>query len=144
MSKLGLSVLLAIVAATALAASAPGAIRIAKIHYNAPGADTGSNASLNGEWFTITNTGNGGRSLAGWRLRDKQGHAYAFGGFTLGAHRTARIHTGSGHTAGLHRYWGLGSHVWNNNRDTATLRNANGAVVDRCSYNAPAKSEKTC
>lgn len=142
MSKLGLSVLLATVVAAALAASAPGAIRIAKIHYNAPGADTGSN--LNGEWFTITNTGNAGRSLADWRVRDKQGHVYRFGNFRLGAHLTAKIHTGSGHTSGLHRYWGQGSHVWNNDKDTATLKNANGVVVDRCSYNAPAKSEKAC
>jgi Lamin Tail Domain len=141
MSRVGLSVLLAIVVAAALAATAPGAIRIAKIHYNAPGAD---NSNLNGEWFTITNTGNAARSLAGWRLRDKAGNVYRFGSFTLGAHLTARIHTGSGPTYGLHRYWGKNKQVWNNGKDTATLRNANGAVVDRCSYNAPAKSEKTC
>jgi len=141
MSKLGLSALLTIVVAAALAATAPGAIRIAKIHYNAPGAD---NSYLNGEWFTITNTGNAARSLAGWKLRDKAGNTYRFGSFTLGAHLTAKIHTGSGPTHALHRYWGKSTQVWNNNKDTATLRNGTGGVVDRCSYNAPAKSEKIC
>jgi hypothetical protein len=38
----------------------------------------------------------------------------------------------------------LGLSVWTNDTDTATLKNANGVVDDRCSYNAPAKSEKIC
>ena len=77
-------------------------------------------------------------------MRDKGGHVYRFDTFTLGAHRTAKIHTGSGPTSGLHRYWGQGNYVWNNDKDTARLRNANGTLIDRCSYNAPSNSEKVC
>jgi hypothetical protein len=142
MAKLGLVLGLSIVLAAALAASAAGAIRFAKIHYDAPGPDSGSN--LNGEWFTITNTGGSGRSLTGWRVRDKAGSTYTFGSFSLGGGQTVRVHTGSGPTHGLHRYWGKTKQVWNNRKDRATLRNAGGGVVDRCSYNAPAKTEKVC
>jgi hypothetical protein len=141
MAKLGLVLLLSIVVTAALASAAAGAIRFAKIHYDAPGPD-GSN--LNGEWFTITNTGGSGRSLTGWKVRDKAGNTYTFGSFSLGGGLTVRVHTGSGPTQGLHRYWGKTKQVWNNGKDRATLRNANGAVVDRCSYNAPAKTEKVC
>ena len=126
------------------ASTAPAAIRFASIHYNSPGADGGSNKSLKGEWFTITNTTGKKKSLKNWKVHDKAGHIYKFGNFTLRGHQTVKVHTGRGNNSGLQRYWGLDGYVWDNDADMATLKQPNGDVVDRCSYNAPSKSEKVC
>jgi hypothetical protein len=144
MTKVVVSVLLIVVLVALLASGASPAIRFAKIHYDSPGADNGSNRSLNGEWFTITNTGGKARSLKNWKVHDKSGHLYRFGTFTLGAHKTVKVHTGRGSDSGLRRYWDMHGYVWGNAADTATLKSAGGRVVDRCSYNAPSKSEKVC
>jgi hypothetical protein len=146
MSKMGLSLLLVIaLGVLALASTAAGAVKIAKIHYNSPGTDTGSNKSLNGEWVTIKNTGNNSRSLGNWRIRDRSGHVYRFAsGFRLGGGETVKLHTGRGSDSAHHRYWDADAYVWNNDRDRATLKNAGGNVIDKCSYNNSAASEKVC
>jgi hypothetical protein len=54
----------------ALAPSAPAAIRITKIYFDSPGADTGSNFSLNAEWIRLRNTSARSRLLTGWKIRD--------------------------------------------------------------------------
>jgi lamin tail-like protein len=127
----------------ALAPSAPAAIRIAKIYFDSPGADTGSNSSLNAEWIRLRNTGSTNRSLTGWRIRDASGHVYKFGTFTLRAGRAVTVHTGNGSNTAFNRYWRSDGYIWNNNGDTARLRNASGTVVDRCSYSG-AGSSVTC
>jgi hypothetical protein len=65
MSRVGLSVLLAIVVAAALVSTAPAAIKIAKIRFDPPGADTGSNSSINEEWIILRNTGNSRQAVGG-------------------------------------------------------------------------------
>ncbi|MEU3906472.1 lamin tail domain-containing protein [Streptomyces goshikiensis] len=77
----------AITAATVLLlpgqAHAAGALRISKIWYDSPGSDTGTNASLNGEWVQITNSTGTAVSLRGWTLTDASRHTYTFPAFTL-------------------------------------------------------------
>jgi hypothetical protein len=77
MSRIGLSVLLAIAETAPLASTAPAAIKIAKIRFDPAGADTGSNTSLKVEWDHPRNTGNSTRQLSGWRVRDRSGHGQA-------------------------------------------------------------------
>jgi hypothetical protein len=43
----------------------------------------------------------------------------------------------------LHKYWGLRHYVWDNAGDRATLRRADGSIVDRCRYAGPG-SVATC
>jgi hypothetical protein len=127
-----------------LAPAAPGAIRITRIYFDSPGADTGSNASLNAEWITLRNTGNNSRSLGNWRVSDRAGHVYRFAaGFRLGGGRTVKLHTGNGFNSARHRYWRQDNYVWNNDGDRARLRKPNGTTVDRCSYSG-AGSSVTC
>jgi hypothetical protein len=126
--------LLTLVGSLALASTASSAIKIDRIYFDSPGADTGSNSSLNDEWIRLKNTGNGGRSLQGWKIRDPGGHVYTFGSYTLRAGRSVMIHTGSGSNSARHRYWGMDGYVWNNDGDRATLKKANGRTADRCSY----------
>ncbi len=140
-----LSAAVAIVAlAGATATAAPGAIRITKIYYDSPGADTGNNSSLNAEWIRLKNTGSRARYLTGWRIRDAAGHVYKFGTFRLRAGYSVKVHTGSGSNTATNRYWGSSGYIWNNDKDTATLKNASGVVIDRCSYNSTAVDYKVC
>jgi hypothetical protein len=77
-------------AVLALASPGSAAIRITKIYYNSPGTDTGSNASLNGEWLTIKNMGNRAKQLKGWKIRDVTGNVFRFLSFKLPARTTVK------------------------------------------------------
>ena len=127
----------------ALPATALGAVRISEIQFDSPGNDNGSNTSLNNEWVRIENTGNNPVMLTDWTLRDRSGHVFTFERFRLGAGRTVLVHTGSGNSVRRHLYFDSDEYVWNNDGDTATLRNDNGNRVDRCHYTG-AGSSVTC
>lgn len=88
------------VAATDQPATAAGAVRITRLQYDSPGADTGSNSSRNAEWVRITNNGAKARVLTGWRLRDKPGHVYQFPTFKLKPGKSVRVRTGKGSNTG--------------------------------------------
>ncbi|MEO7980318.1 MAG: lamin tail domain-containing protein [Sporichthyaceae bacterium] len=118
-------------------ADAVGGVRFTMIYYDSPGAGDGSNSSVNAERFTVKNYGTRARSLAGWTVRDHEGHVYRFpNGFRLPAGRTVTVHTGKGSSTGLHRYWGQNHYVWNNTADTAVLRNRAGTKIDGCRWTA--------
>jgi hypothetical protein len=130
----------AIVVALSLAPASFGAIRITKIYFDSPGSDTGSNSSLNAEWIRLKNTGSVGKQLQGWRIRDAAGHVYVFGTFKLKAGWTVTVHTGRGSNTARHRYWRSDNYIWNNDGDTAKLKNKAGTVVDKCSYSGAGSS----
>jgi hypothetical protein len=135
-----LSLALAGFAALALASSASAGIRITKIYFDSPGSDTGTNSSLNAEYVRLTNTGSKGKSLAGWKVRDKAGSIYTFGTFKLRAGRSVTLHTGNGSSTGTNRYWESGWYIWNNDGDKASLKNKAGRVKDTCSYSGAGSS----
>jgi hypothetical protein len=132
------------VTAIPAAQAATGSVHLAKIYYNSPGKDTRSNASLNAEWVTITNSTSSARSLTGWTLTDASRHKYTFGSFTLRAGKTVKVHTGSGSDTSANKFQDRRAYVWNNDKDTATLRKSSGTKVDSCSYNNASVSSKTC
>ncbi|MGN6688758.1 MAG: cell wall-binding repeat-containing protein [Actinomycetales bacterium] len=115
-------------------APAPVSVRISKVQYDSPGADDGSNTSLNAEYVVVSNTGSGTATLTGWTLHDAQSHVYDFPTFTLPAGTSVTVHTGAGTDTSANLYWGSGSYIWNNTGDTATLSNASGTVVDTCTW----------
>ena len=139
----GLATVVAVVALTAPSAAwalnhreaqLPG-MRLAKVQYDPPGDDDGSNTSLNKEYVQIRNAGEKPWTLTGWSIRDVTGYKFAFPeGFTVQPGDTVTIHTGSGKNRALHLYWGQGSYVWNNTGDKVTFKNSSGKVVDTCSY----------
>jgi hypothetical protein len=128
-------------APAAQAATAPAMahhpVVIQEIFYNSPGADHGSNTSLNAEWVELRNRTSHAVSLAGWTLRDRSHHVYQFGAYSLRAHRTVRIHTGSGTDSQANLFQDRGAYVWNNTGDGATLKDGTGTVRSRCSYSDP-------
>ncbi len=135
--------LLAVVAAMSLLlvvppAEAASAIQIRKIYYDSPGTDYRTATSLNAEYIVLKNVSTTRRSLTGWTVRDAVGHVYTFGTFSLAAGAAVYLHTGSGTNSTYHRYWRSGNYIWNNDKDTAYLRNSSGATVDTCAYNSTA------
>ncbi|MGW1966995.1 lamin tail domain-containing protein [Streptomyces tubercidicus] len=96
--------------------------------------DDRSNRSLNAEWVTVRNTGRTPVNIKGWSLSDKSGHSYRFGNLRLAGHSQIRVHTGYGHDTRWSVYQDRRNYVWDNNRDTATLRNDHRRIVDQESW----------
>ncbi|MGW2841799.1 lamin tail domain-containing protein [Streptomyces sp. NPDC001493] len=125
-------------------AQAAGTVHISKVYYDSPGSDIRTNSSLNGEWVQITNSTSAAVSLKGWTLTDASNHKYTFGTFTLAKGKTVTVRTGKGTNTATNRYQGRAAYVWNNDKDTATLKRANGAKASSCSYNSTKVDYKTC
>jgi len=134
----------AAVGAVALPASAspsdhyPGrahaAVYISGVQYDSPGRDDRSNRSLNKEWVDITNSTRRAVNLNGWTLRDEDGHSYTFRHVRLDGRSTVRVHTGVGRDTRTDLFQDRRAYVWNNDYDTATLRNDRGRFVDDASW----------
>ncbi|MEU1465504.1 lamin tail domain-containing protein [Streptomyces sp. NPDC005727] len=130
------------VGAVALPASAadhhPGrahaAVHISGVQYDSPGRDDRSNRSLNQEWVDITNSTRRAVNLNGWTLRDEDGHTYTFRHVRLNGRATVRVHTGIGRDTRTDLFQDRRAYVWNNDHDTATLRNDRGRFVDDASW----------
>ena len=115
-------------------ANAAATVRFSGIYYDSPGSDTGSNSSLNHEWVRIHNYGAKVRVLTGWTVRDTSRHVFRFPHFRLRPHSSVTIHTGKGKDSRTDLYWGRSWYVWNNDGDTALLKNRAGGRADRCHY----------
>ncbi|MCO8274854.1 lamin tail domain-containing protein [Actinoplanes sp. TRM 88003] len=122
-------------AAPAQAAEAP--VYFSRIQYDSPGKDTRSNASLNAEWFRLSNSTKKAIQLKGFTVRDASSHVYTFTAYVLNPGKSVVVRTGkgtNGKPAATDRYWGSGNYVWNNTGDTATLRSATGKVINTCKF----------
>ncbi|BDH08387.1 MULTISPECIES: lamin tail domain-containing protein [Streptomyces] len=131
----------ALIGAAALPASAAdhrshrANVEISRVQYDSPGWDNGSNRSLNNEWVEVTNNSRHRVNLDGWRLtEDRRGVTYTFRHFSLGGHESVRVHTGVGRDSAHDLFQDRRNYVWDNRRDTATLRNDNRRVVDSASW----------
>ncbi|MGW1887775.1 lamin tail domain-containing protein [Streptomyces sp. NPDC001970] len=125
-------------------AQAAGSVHLYKVYYDSPGSDRGGNTSINAEYVQIRNTTSAAVSLKGWTLTDSANHRYTFGTFTLGKGKTVTVRTGKGTNTSTTRYQGRAWYVWNNDKDTATLKKSTGATVDTCSYNSTRVDYKMC
>ncbi len=92
-------------------------------------APTPEKENLNGEWIEIANGGEADENLAGWTLTDQQNHTYAFPDFNLLAGAKVKVHTGSGEDTDEDLYCNRSTPIWNNDGDTATLKDASGKAV---------------
>ncbi|MFI5824906.1 lamin tail domain-containing protein [Streptomyces rishiriensis] len=109
-------------------------VEISAVQADSPGRDDRSNRSLNKEWVELTNTTRQSVNLDGWTLSDDSGHRYTFDHYRLAGRATVRIHTGVGRDTRTDLYQDRRAYVWNNDRDTATLRNDHGRLVDDSSW----------
>src|SRR5438552_4258159 len=92
------AVLTAILVGTLAPAAGANAhhIQFARIQYDSPGSDTGTNASLNAEYFVVKNYGTTTRNINGYTVRDVAGHVYIFPSTNLNPGKGIRVHTGTG------------------------------------------------
>ncbi|MFC5799862.1 lamin tail domain-containing protein [Streptomyces formicae] len=125
-------------------AQAAGSVHLYRIYYDSPGSDRGANSSLNAEYVQVRNTTGAAVNLKGWTLTDASNHKYVFPSFTLGKGKTVTVRTGKGTNSSTTRYQGRSWYVWNNDKDTATLKRSNGSRVDTCSYNSTRYDYKNC
>lgn len=121
---------------TTAAAPKVGDVKFTLVQYNAPGVDTASNKSLNGEYFRITNKTKKTINLRYWTVKDRAGNTYKFSTFYLAAGRSVTVATGKGTngTPSGWRYWGRTWHVLNNTGDAVYLRTGSGKTIDSCSW----------
>ncbi len=113
-------------------AGSPVRLKIVQIQADAPGNDNGN---PNGEWIEVKNEDNQTVSLQGYTLKDEANHIYTFGRFSLRPGASFRLYSGRGQDSPSELYWGYaGESVWNNDHDSAFLRDTGGALVDTFSY----------
>ncbi|MBI2448205.1 lamin tail domain-containing protein [Candidatus Microgenomates bacterium] len=82
------------------------------------------------EYVEVRNTGDGEKDLAGWTVRDSDGHVFTFPGFLIQPGQTIRINTNKGGFSFLTDT----APVWDRIGEPAYLRNASGELVDVYSY----------
>jgi hypothetical protein len=101
-----------------------------------PNSGSAEIVSLNAvdEFVAIENKGNVPLNLESWTISDAAGHVYTFPSFYIQPSQTVTIHTGTGSDTQLDLYWNSGRPVWNNDGDTAILKNDKGEDVSEYSY----------
>jgi hypothetical protein len=73
--------------------------------------------------------------MRNWTLSDKAGWEYKIEfDFVLKPGETVKIWTKTGINTDSDLYWGRGSCVWNNDFDTAYLKDRTGSLIDNYSY----------
>ncbi|WP_405959394.1 lamin tail domain-containing protein (plasmid) [Streptomyces sp. NBC_00868] len=91
------------------------------------------NRALNSEWVEVKNTGRHSVDLRGFTLTDKQGNRYRFHGLRLDGHSSVKVHTGHGRDTRHDVYQDRRHQIWDE-RDTATLRDNRGNIIDTQSW----------
>jgi hypothetical protein len=132
--------------------AATAVVQVTRIQYDSPGKDTRTNASLNAEYIRITNRSASSINLLKWTIKDAAGHTYTFPSHTFGPGKTVYVHTGkgtdgrnpSGRPDSAHLYWNSGAYIWNNDKDTATLRSASTRLYDTCSWSRTGTGATAC
>ncbi|MFB7462879.1 lamin tail domain-containing protein [Streptomyces sp. NPDC056224] len=108
-------------------------IVIGDVQYDSPGRDDRSNRALNREWVEVKNTGRHSVNLRGFTLTDRDGNRYRFTDFRLDGRSSVKVHTGQGRDSRHDVYQDRRRQIWDE-RDTATLRDNRGNVVDTESW----------
>lgn len=101
---------------------------IMDIEYDPPEGD------VEGEYVLLENVSNEIKHMAGWTLRDEAGHVYTFPAFSLARDEQARVWTKTGTDTATDLYWGSSTAIWNNEGDTAYLRDQYGRTVHVYAY----------
>jgi len=104
-----------------------GDVRITYINYDAPGDDR-RKENWPGEWVELEGYG---VDMTDWLLQDEAKHNYTFSYFMING--KVKLHSGEGDDNDTDLFWGKGP-IWNNDGDTATLKDNNGEIVDIYSY----------
>lgn len=108
--------------------SSTGRIEILSIYFN------GAGTAEPDEFVEIKNVDDHSIRLAGWTLSDAANHVYTFPDRVMTPGQTCRVYTNQHHPEWCGFSYGSKAAIWNNTGDTATLRNAQGTVIDTYEY----------
>ena len=72
--------------------------------------------------------------MTAWTLSDIAEHTFVFPQFSLAPGATVVVHICSGEDSAEILYWNRCSAIWNNDGDTAFLRDASGREIASFSY----------
>ena len=107
---------------------------ISSVNYDAEGDDR---YNLNDEYVVIINNENGSVDMTDYTLWDDSDYwtPYTFPDeFMLNSGEEVTVYTGSGTDTNAELYWGRGSPIWNNDHDTAYLKDDADLLVDSYSW----------
>ena len=102
-------------------------ISVVKFNYTG-----GANAT--DEHFTLKNGCAYSINLGGWTAKDESKHTFTFPSFNFVAAAEISVVTGTGTNTTASLYWGRGSAVWNNDKDTLYLNDSKSQPVLTYSY----------
>jgi len=103
-------------------------VEIVHVEHDPEGSD------LEGEYVLLRNTTEVSQDLTAWTIEDSDGHVFRFESFVLEPAASVKVWTGAGEDTGTDVYWGYGRGLWDNDGDTATLKDYRGQVVDTFNY----------
>ncbi|MFD3538463.1 lamin tail domain-containing protein [Streptomyces sp. NPDC058662] len=109
---------------------------IGDVQHDTRGRDRGrdrDDRALNREWVEVKNTGRHSVNLRGFTLTDRDGNRYRFSNLRLDGRSSVKVHTGQGRDTHRDVYQDRRQQIWDE-RDTATLRDDRGRVVDTESW----------
>lgn len=109
-----------------------GTLHITSFHANGAGNDR---ADPNVEYLRVCNITEEPLSLRGYSITNARGQRFEFPDLTVPAGHTVKVHSGKGATQAdplrqLEIFLGSDHPIWNNSHDLATIRDAQGQVVD--------------
>ena len=99
-------------------------VEIVHVEYDPEGSD------VEGEYVLLRNTTAITQDLTAWTIEDEDDHIYRLPSFFLGSALSVKVWTGTGQDTETDLYWGSGRGLWDNDGDTATLKDYQGQVVD--------------
>jgi hypothetical protein len=109
----------------------PPDIRITRIDAS---ASAGQKDYL-GECVVIKNFGASAVNMTNWTLEDAGAkHRFTFPEFTLNPSASVEVWTMPGTPSATQLHWGRTTSVWDNDGDTASLRDHNGALIAEKAY----------
>ncbi len=116
--------------------SVTGPLKIASLNFNAPGDDR---FNPNGEHVRLVSVADAVVNVRGFSLSDAYGHRYTFPALSLKPGYSVLLVSGRGTDLTDPRgpiilYWQSDGPIWNNDGDTATLRDPGGSTVDTFRY----------
>lgn len=72
--------------------------------------------------------------ITGWIVRDESRKQYVFDKRMLAPHETVTVYSGKGADNATAVFWGSATPIWNNERDTAYVLDAERRIVDYAAY----------
>jgi hypothetical protein len=97
--------------------------------FRAVGGIEGTSEDYANELVTLENAGQRAVDFSGWTLSNGLGEVFAFpSGFVLPVGAQVALHSTCGENTAADLYWCSGHAVWDDKKDTARLRTADGRV----------------